>query len=802
MKKTGSKYLYSGGILFVAMSVTNLINFAYNLYLSRNLTFAEYGILTLISTFWLFTNVIVISLEQSVNHRTTHLLANNNVRSVLSFVKITRRKVVAAAVVLSIIWLASAPFLAHFFHLPNIWPLIIFTPAFSLGFMTGVQKGYLQGSMSYVALSVVFIGEAAAKLAIAIALTQLGQPKLAYISVVGSVVISLVLAALLGAKGQKSEDRSNEANRFPHRFMIASLISTISSTAFIGIDVLLAKHYLAPVQAGQYAVLSLVGKMIYYFGSIFSTFIIAVVGRADNRNEDTNKLFWQFTAVTGAFCATAAIGLTTLGHILVPIMFGPRAADIVRYLPQYATAIALFTVSVIMVTYRLARQQYVYAATSLAFTIALAAGIAVQHSNIAAIVQIVLLTSIYQFLALIALHLWQEQGRFITRALTDLRDLFTPLPDIAPNGQKRILILNWRDLKHKHAGGAEVYVHELAKRWAAQGHKVTLFCGNDGTSKRHEIVDKVEIIRRGGFYMVYLWAMLYYLSKFKGNYDIVIDCHNGVPFFAPLYVHEPTYCIVHHVHQEVFKNYMDGPMGVIASFVEKYGMRLAYRSTPFITVSESSRRDIERLGLGRKGIEIIHSGVDLHSLVPGPKAQQPLVLYVGRLKHYKSVDVLLRAFAKVLEQVPNAKLIVAGDGDERNNLEQLAITLKITGSASFQGRITEPEKIALMQQAWVFVNPSRMEGWGITTIEANACGTPVIASDVPGLRDSVLPLKAGHLVEYGNADAFAEQIIHVITQGTKLQEMSCQSVKWASSFNWDSSANKSLALLREDIPWA
>jgi glycosyltransferase involved in cell wall biosynthesis len=179
----------------------------------------------------------------------------------------------------------------------------------------------------------------------------------------------------------------------------------------------------------------------------------------------------------------------------------------------------------------------------------------------------------------------------------------------------------------------------------------------------------------------------------------------------------------------------------------------------------------------------------------GEKSPDPTVLYLGRLKAYKSVDVLIKAFQKVLGQVHNAKLLIAGAGEEHSALKKLAEDLGIARAVEFLGKVTEQEKIQLMQKAWVFVNPSMMEGWGITTIEANACGTPVVAADVPGLRDSVKNPHTGYLVEHGNADLMAEKIAQILTDEKLRAEMSLSAIDWAKNFDWELSSRKGLEIL-------
>lgn len=387
----------------------------------------------------------------------------------------------------------------------------------------------------------------------------------------------------------------------------------------------------------------------------------------------------------------------------------------------------------------------------------------------------------------------------VGRGLKDLISLFKPLPSPIPGRPegKRILVFNWRDQRHVYAGGAELYVHELSRRWVEQGHAVTLFCGRDGsTTPRRETLDGVKIVRRGGFWLVYVWAMLYYLIRFRGSYDVIVDCHNGIPFFTPLYAGVPVVGVVHHIHQEVFKRHLPAPAAALARWLEGTLMPWAYRRCQLIAVSESTKQDMLALGLKGAGIHIVHNGVDLDDLYPATKADTPLVVYLGRLKAYKSVDVLVRAFHEVTMTIPGAKLVIAGPGEELNRLKALAAKLGLTrDQIEFKGRVSDNERRRLLQRAWVFVNPSLMEGWGITTIEANACGTPVVGANVAGLRDSIQNPHTGYLVPHGDHAAFAGRVRELLTDHAQRDFMSRNAVEWANQFKWDDSSRRALHLI-------
>jgi glycosyltransferase involved in cell wall biosynthesis len=167
----------------------------------------------------------------------------------------------------------------------------------------------------------------------------------------------------------------------------------------------------------------------------------------------------------------------------------------------------------------------------------------------------------------------------------------------------------------------------------------------------------------------------------------------------------------------------------------------------------------------------------------------------GLNRRLSGITVLLKSAKNIITKIPTAKFIIAGDGPEKKRLMRITNDLKITSNVEFTGKVTEQEKIALYQKAWVFVNPSLMEGWGITSIEANACGTPVIGSNVPGLSDSIKNPHSGLLVPYGNTDEFTKAILKLVKNDRIRKQMEKDSLEWANKYDWANSAKSFLALI-------
>ncbi|MEX1139640.1 MAG: glycosyltransferase family 4 protein [Bacteroidota bacterium] len=360
----------------------------------------------------------------------------------------------------------------------------------------------------------------------------------------------------------------------------------------------------------------------------------------------------------------------------------------------------------------------------------------------------------------------------------------------------KILVLNWQDIRNPQGGGAEVHLHEIFKRIAARGHSVTLFCSRFPGAPAEEVIDGIRVIREGGRNLFNYRVYPKYLRQFRHErYDVVVDDVNKIPFFTPLFVKEPLAGILHHLFgKSIFSETFFLPALYVLG-AEKLALRV-YRKTPMAVVSESTRQELLGSGFDDGLLSLVPNCVDQALYTPAGQPPQPnLIGYLGRLKKYKSVEDLLSAVAVVLKETPDVRLVILGDGDARPSLERVADDLRITSHVDFLGYVPPAEKIRRLHSMSVVVNTSAKEGWGLTVIEANACGVPVIASDVPGLRDSVIHEKTGLLYEYGNIEELAEKILLILRDNNLRSRLSNEAVLWARQFNWERSADSMIGFL-------
>ena len=365
-----------------------------------------------------------------------------------------------------------------------------------------------------------------------------------------------------------------------------------------------------------------------------------------------------------------------------------------------------------------------------------------------------------------------------------------------------ILILNWRDIGNEKAGGAEVVTHEYAKRWVEKGHRVTLFTASYKNAPPREFLDGVEIIRRGGPHTVHVHAFWHYLTRFKSEYDIVIDQVHGIPFLTPLYVkNKRIVAFIHEVAGEIWHHMYPFPLDWIGIMSEILYFRF-YRHVRFVAVSPSTADELVQKGISRSQIDVVFNGVSSKPLNKSPsKESDPTLVFVGRLCEMKGIEDALDAFFLVLKSLPSANLWIVGTGRERyvQSLEQKVKDLNLENRVRFWGFVSEQRKIEFLRSAHLLVHPSVKEGWGLVVIEANTQGTPAVGYNVSGLRDSVQDGKTGLLVESHNTVSLAEAIIKVLRDDGLRDSLSSNALEWSRQFNWDKAAEVFLATIENAV---
>ena len=370
----------------------------------------------------------------------------------------------------------------------------------------------------------------------------------------------------------------------------------------------------------------------------------------------------------------------------------------------------------------------------------------------------------------------------------------------------RILVANWQDRLNPRAGGAEIHLHEVFGRLAGRGHEVTLLVSGFAGAPPRVMIDGMTVHRTGGRYSYNVYAPGYYRKHLRNpGFDAFVEDLNKVPLFAPYWVKEPIALLVHHLFGTTAFQEASVPLAT-ATWLLEQPIPAVYRKLPTMAVSQSTAEDLGRRGFDVSRIEVIPNGVDLGFYKPDAAVQrfaEPTLLYLGRLKKYKRVDLIIDAFARVRRTFAAARLIIAGKGDARPALEQQIRRLGLENAVQLTGFVSDLEKRDLFRRSWVHLLTSPKEGWGITNIEAAACATPTIGSNSPGLRDSVEDGRTGFLVAHGDVAALAARIEQLLGSPVLRQQLGEQALAFAQRFTWDRAANDTeqflLAVARDRI---
>jgi glycosyltransferase involved in cell wall biosynthesis len=290
----------------------------------------------------------------------------------------------------------------------------------------------------------------------------------------------------------------------------------------------------------------------------------------------------------------------------------------------------------------------------------------------------------------------------------------------------------------------------------------------------------------------------YYRRKLKSQgFELIVEDLNKVPLFTPLWTRTPLVLLVHHLFGRTAFDEASLPVATATWTLEK-PLPLVYRRVPVEAVSDSTRQDLIARGFAGDDIAVIPNGVDLGFYRPDPavaRFETPTVLYLGRLKKYKGVDLIIRAVARLVTEGTPVRLIIAGKGDYADELTGLISELGIQAQVEMRGFVDEEAKRTLFRRTWIHSLTSPKEGWGISNLEAAACGTPTVASDSPGLRDSVADGETGFLVPHGDVDALAACFRRVLGDPALRDRLGAGALRFAATYSWDAAADRTEAHL-------
>lgn len=363
----------------------------------------------------------------------------------------------------------------------------------------------------------------------------------------------------------------------------------------------------------------------------------------------------------------------------------------------------------------------------------------------------------------------------------------------------KILVVNYRDRLHPAAGGAEKHLHRIFKRIVAMGHQVVLLTTMFGGAQKREVVDGIQVVRSGGdlLFQLTVARTVKKLDR-EFHFDVVYEDLNKLPLFTPKLLKKPVLVQMHHLWRGSIFAEAVFPVALGVWAFER-AIPLFYKKQPFVVVSPSTKKELVEIGVPENRVDIVYNGSDPVEAPCAPSPEKPYFLWLSRVHRYKGIWVALKAFEIFSKKVPNVNLVVAGSGPL---LPKLPAWLKARGLESrveLAGFVTPQRKRELLAGAEAVLQTSYKEGWGLTVVEGAQLNTPTIASNVPGLKDSVIDGRTGILFPAGDATACASAMERIYLDESLRESLAKAAKEYAMSFSWDDAAEQTVSLLERTI---
>ncbi len=347
----------------------------------------------------------------------------------------------------------------------------------------------------------------------------------------------------------------------------------------------------------------------------------------------------------------------------------------------------------------------------------------------------------------------------------------------------RFLMLNWRDPRNPKSGGAErvsqAYLAGLRKR----GHEVFWFANDFPNAEPEEVIGGIHIVRGGGSGGSIFKARQWYQRQKR--FDLVIDQHHGIPWFAPWWAKTNCVAYIHEVLGPIWNAFYGWPVSTVGRWQERW-THWFYRDVPFWTPSESTAKALWQTGV--RDVTVIPNGVDtspLATLEPKPLNSPVRLIAVSRLAPNKRVDHVMQAVKCLFQRGVAAHLTIVGAGEDENKLKEMAKQPELKGHVTMTGSIAEAAKNAQLRQAHVLVHTSIREGWGLNVIEANAMSTPATVYPVGGLVDSTVDGQTGIVTREETPEAVADAVAGLVKTPERYEILRKNAWERAMTFQWD-----------------
>jgi glycosyltransferase involved in cell wall biosynthesis len=358
------------------------------------------------------------------------------------------------------------------------------------------------------------------------------------------------------------------------------------------------------------------------------------------------------------------------------------------------------------------------------------------------------------------------------------------------------------------AGGAENRSWQLARQFVSHGDEVLVVTSRLAGCPRYEALleGKLEIYRVGfpshPMTRRSTATLPGYAASLTLNGRLVEECdildlnpYTGAIAgrLVSVLKKKPKVVTVHDLFIGQWSFEHDLASSILGTMAERL-VGLVNSQGSFITVSAATKkRIIECLGIDADHIHVVPNGVDfegIRKITEHIRKDTNRVVYVGRLVRHKNVEQVIKLVSELRKLGFDVKADIVGDGSEREKLEAFSSALHLSGQVRFWGFIPQKQVAKLVSLATVFVNPSFVEGFGLTLLEAMAAGTPVVAYDLEAYREYARDEQNCLLAPGYDFEQLLDRAARILSDPVTTNQISRSGIETARQFGWDKTAEK------------
>ena len=345
---------------------------------------------------------------------------------------------------------------------------------------------------------------------------------------------------------------------------------------------------------------------------------------------------------------------------------------------------------------------------------------------------------------------------------------------------QKIIWLNHRDIRHQKAGGAERTIYEISQRLIERGYEVDWLSVKAHSLPVFEQIGGVNVYRMGGNFTSHISNIIYEWKTYKGAVTID-DMAHVVPWLSERLTLLPGTVFFRHLHRRTIDGQLTPTKATLMKIMESNYCRL-YKKWPFVTESKQGVRDLENLGIQKSRIIRIPPGVEPNLSDFESKSANPSLVYFGGMRDYKRPCEAIYLLDKLRQVYPNVKLRITGYGPSLSKMVSLARKLKLEKNIEFLGKLDRKDLFKVVSQSWLNLHFSMAEGWGLSILEASACGTPTVAYEVPGVSEVISNGENGLTSTDGDRDSL---LVNAITILNSYDKWINSSRKVSDRYSWD-----------------